>query len=379
MKRYDFWKLSLLNIFAAPARSVLTVLGMAIGIGAILAVITLGDAGRAQVKSEMTRLGIDRVWLTAAEGETLRHGDAQLLASALDATATEQVYAPATARAGRREESCVLVGCSREYMDLMGTGVLEGRDLYAAEWQPGARSVLLGAALAEKLGVEPGELISVSGVPRGVRGIIAQGNELSQVDASGAVFLPIAVFCEWMGQSVHEIILSVPEGVTPQAVAAMAQDVMRVKRDMSVEAVTMQVQIEAANSVMSIFVDVLKWVAAICILVGGIGVMNILLVSVRERRREIGIMKSLGTTEGQICLLFLLEALVYALVGGCMGLVIGIGLIETAGRSIGLTPVIRLGDCAAVFLAALAVGLVFGVSPASRASRMKPVDALRDE
>ena len=379
MKRYDFWKLSLLNIFAAPARSVLTVLGMAIGIGAILAVITLGDAGRAQVKSEMTRLGIDRVWLTAAEGETLRHGDAQLLASALDATATEQVYAPATARAGRREESCVLVGCSREYMDLMGTGVLEGRDLYAAEWQPGARSVLLGAALAEKLGAEPGELISVSGVPLWVRGIIAQGNELSQVDASGAVFLPIAVFCEWMGQSVHEIILGVPEGVTPQAAAAMAQDVMRVKRDLAVETVTMQVQIEAANSVMSIFVDVLKWVAAICILVGGIGVMNILLVSVRERRREIGIMKSLGTTEGQICLLFLLEALVYALVGGCMGLVIGIGLIETAGRSIGLTPVIRLGDCAAVFLAALAVGLVFGVSPASRASRMKPVDALRDE
>ena len=90
-------------------------------------------------------------------------------------------------------------------------------------------------------------------------------------------------------------------------------------------------------------------VAAICILVGGIGVMNILLVSVRERRREIGIMKSLGTTEGQICLLFLLEALVYALVGGCMGLVIGVGLIETAGRSIGLTPVIRLGDCVAVF------------------------------
>lgn len=156
VKRYDFWKLSLLNIFAAPARSVLTVLGMAIGIGAILAVITLGDAGRAQVKSEMTRLGIDRVWLTAAEGETLRHGDAQLLASALDATATEQVYAPATARAGRREESCVLVGCSREYMDLMGTGVLEGRDLYAAEWQPGSAQRAAGSpALAEKLGVEP--------------------------------------------------------------------------------------------------------------------------------------------------------------------------------------------------------------------------------
>ena len=182
-----------------------------------------------------------------------------------------------------------------------------------------------------------------------------------------------------MGQSVHEIILSVPEGIAPQAAAAMAQDVMRLKRDMSVEAVTMQVQIEAANSVMSIFVDVLKWVAAICILVGGIGVMNILLVSVRERRREIGIMKSLGTTGGQICLLFLLEALVYALVGGCMGLVIGIGLIETAGRSIGLSPVIRLGDWRGGLSGCAGGRLFFGVSPASRASRMKPVDALRDE
>lgn len=110
----------------------------------------------------MARLGIDRVWLTASEGQTLRHGDAQLLSSALDASATEQVYAPVEARAGRSEESCVLVGCSREYMDMMGTSVLRGRDLYAAEWQPGARSVLLGATLAEKLEVEPGELLSVS-------------------------------------------------------------------------------------------------------------------------------------------------------------------------------------------------------------------------
>ena len=94
----------------------------------------------------------------------------------------------------------------------------------------------------------PANCFSVSGVPFWVRGVITQSNELSQVDASGAVFLPIAVFCEWMGQSVHEIILSVPEGVTPQAVAVMAQDVMRVKRDLAVDTVTMQVQIEAATA-----------------------------------------------------------------------------------------------------------------------------------
>ena len=379
LKRYDFWRLSLVNIFAAPARSVLTVLGMAIGIGAILAVLTLGDAGKVQVQSEMARLGIDRVWLTAAEGETLRHGDAQLLADALDTAATEQVYAPVVARAALRDESCVLVGCSREYMAVMDTRVLEGRGLHALEWREGGRSVLLGHELAQRLGLSQGGQISVAGMPFWVRGTVEQRNELSQVDASNAVFLPIAIFCELMGQSVHEITLAVPQGMMPQAVAAMAQDVMRRQRHTGVTAVTMQVQIEAANSVMSIFVDVLKWVAAICIVVGGIGVMNILLVSVRERRREIGVMKSLGATQRQVCLLFLLEALLYALVGGASGILIGVALIEAAGRSIGLQPVILGGDCAAVFAAALLVGLFFGVSPASRAARMKPVDALRDE
>ena len=107
--------------------------------------------------------------------------------------------------------------------------------------------------------------------------------------------------------------------------------------------------------------------------------MNILLVSVRERRREIGIMKSLGTTRAQICMLFLLEALIYALVGGVLGIAIGFGLIGTAGSSIGLHPVVRFRDCALVFASALLVGLFFGVMPASRASQLRPVDALREE
>ncbi len=379
MKRYDFWRLSLRNIFAAPARSVLTVLGMAIGIGAILAVLTLGDAGKHQVQSEMARLGIDRVWLTAAEGGSLRQGDAELLMQALGTTATEQVYAPVMAQSAAKQQSCVVVGCTRAYLTVMDTSVLKGRGLYAPEWEAGGRSVLLGEEIATELSVAAGELVSLAGMPFWVRGVVRQNNELSQVDASRAVFMPIKVLCGMMGQSVHEITLTVPKGAKPQAVAVMAQDVMLSQRGLHVETVTMQVQIEAANSVMSIFVDVLKWVAVICILVGGIGVMNILLVSVRERRREIGIMKSLGTTEGQVCTLFLLEALIYALVGGTFGILIGVGLIETAGRSIGLTPVIRIGDCAAVFMAALAVGLFFGVAPASRASRMKPVDALREE
>ncbi|MEG0741028.1 MAG: ABC transporter permease [Clostridia bacterium] len=379
MRRYDFWKLSFLNISASPMRSFLTVLGMSIGIGAILAVLTLGDAGKAQVQSEMARLGIDKVWITASEGGALRHGDAQLLSEALHTTVTEQVYAPASIRLRSSEEAGVAVGCTRDYLSIMDTHVLEGRALYPVEWCAGSRSVLMGAALAKALGAEAGDLISVSGMPFRCVGVIEQRNELSQVDASSAVFVPVTVFCELMGQSVHELTLSVPNSTKPQAVATMAADVMRARRSMRVEAVTMQVQIEAANGVMAIFVDVLRWVAMICILVGGIGVMNILLVSVRERRREIGIMKSLGTTRMQVCMLFLLEALIYALVGGVFGILIGLWLISTAGASIGLHPVVRFRDCVLVFASALTVGLLSGVLPASRASRLRPVDALREE
>ena len=115
----------------------------------------------------------------------------------------------------------------------------------------------------------------------------------------------------------------------------------------------------------------------ICMLVGGVGVMNILLVGVRERRREIGIMQSMGTTGGQICCLFLLEALIYAAIGGFLGILLGMGLTDAAGRSIGLHPQISLFDCAAVLMVAFLTGLGFGVAPAARASGMKPVDALR--
>lgn len=379
MKRYDFWKLSVLNILCSPIRSSLTVLGTAIGIGAILAVLTLGAAGKNQVESEMSRLGIDRVWLTQGDGGSLKLGDAAMLSRALHTTVTEQVYAPVTARLGDRQAEAYLVGCTPEYLKVMDTAVIDGRQLYPLEWREDGRTVLMGAELASELRASPGDRVSLSGWLFTLAGIVEQRNELSQVDPSRAVFAPAAVYCGLMGRTVHEITVSVPEGMKPQAMAAMASDVMLSRRGTRVDTLTMQVQIEAANSVVAIFVDVLKWVALICILVGGIGVMNILLVSVRERKREIGIMQSLGATRTQVCLMFLLEALIYALAGGALGIVIGFGLIGTAGSAIGLSPSVKLADCALTLGCALAVGLFFGVLPARRASRLRPVDALRED
>ncbi len=383
MNRYDLWKLSVLNIVTTPMRSLLTVLGMAIGIGAILAVLTLGDAGKVQVENEMMRLGIDKVWVTADGDSRLAHGDAELLMKALGTAVTEQVYCPLDFQFQSARAKGVLVGCSKNYLQLMDTEVLYGRNLWPMEWERGSRSVLLGSKLARELGMTGDESLgrgklSMGGMLFSVAGVVRQSNELSQVDPSLAVFLPVEVFCELMGSTVHELTISVPKDTMPQAVGVMAVDALKRQGGKEAQAVTMHVQIEAANSVMDVFIDVLKWVAAICIGVGGIGVMNILLVSVRERRREIGIMKSLGATAGQVRGLFLLEALLYAVAGGVLGVLAGIGIIQIASRAIGLQAVAQGADVVTVVAAAIGVGLFFGVAPASRAAGMAPVDALRE-
>ena len=261
---------------------------------------------------------------------------------------------------------------------MTGTAVKDGRMLYPLEWGSGY-SVLAGDGVAKRLQVNAGEEILIQGIPFQVRGIVQSGGSFSRVEAEDALYMPLETAVKWLGEEIHEIMLDVPASKTPDATAALAQNVMKNSLGKTVEAVTMQVQMEAADSVVVTFVDVLKWVALICILVGGIGVMNILLVSVRERRREIGVMKSLGTTHRQICALFLLEALCYAMIGGILGILTGLGLVAAAGESIGLRAFVKGEDCIIVFLCALGVGLFFGVVPASGAARMSCVDALKSE
>lgn len=377
MKKVDLWKLCMLNVFAAPVRSLLTVLGMAIGIGAILAVLSLGEAGKTQVRSEMTRLGIDKVWVNAAQDGALRRGDAQFLQEMLDTQATEVIYLSCPVTGGTKAASLPVVGCDAVYLDMMDAQVEEGRMLYPLEWESSGMA-LMGSGAAQTLGVQAGDVVSVAGIPFAVCGILAESAVFSRVDAASAVFVPSAAVVGFTGGEVHEVMMNVPKRILPQTLAEQAEKAMG-RRNLEVETTTLQVQLEAADSVVEVFVDVLKWVAVICILVGGIGVMNILLVSVRERRREIGIMKSLGTTKGQVCLLFLMEAAMYAVIGGILGILMGMGLIRVAGNSIGLKALVRMQDCVVVMLAALTVGVFFGVAPASKAAELKCVDALREE
>jgi len=380
VKWRDQWQLSFRNIFSAPVRSLLTVLGMSIGIGAILAVLTLGTAGRNQVRAEMTRLGIDRVWLTAArQEEPLMRGDGALLKRELKVAAAEQLTVPVKIAVGDKESETLLVGCDLVCLQMAGSAVTLGKMIPVQEWKQGGNGILLGETLAAELGGGPGTLVSAGGMLFRCAGVLRMEDRASGLDWNRAAFVPLETLSDSVGSSLSQITLLTDDRLTPDELARNATQVLKRSRGVEAETLTLQVQSEAAESVIAVFVEVLQWVAFICTLVGGIGVMNILLVSVRERRREIGVMMALGTEPGQVCRLFLMEALIYAAVSGVLGILTGVFLIQAAAGSIGLHPVLMAGDCAAVFACALAVGLISGVVPASRSARLKPADALRNE
>ncbi len=375
----DAFFLAVSGLRGSLIRTVLTILGLAVGVGAVLTVLTLGSEGQVRVEDEIARLGVDKVWITATDaGHPLTSHSSDQVAHATGAAACAGSHTMGLAQMGAKQAAVQIAGYDAGLAAVHAPVAEEGRLLMAQDHQAHRCVCLVDEALSELLGGEVlGRRLQVGGRLMRIVGVVSGMPMQTMTAGGGLVILPLTTYADTYGGDVAELALSVPRGSSAALLADKALSALG--KSEGYNAATLENEIDAAREVVRIFVMVLACVAAVCMLTGGIGVMNVLLVSVRERRREIGLIKAVGGTAGQVGLLFLLEAAAYALFGGLLGVLVGAALISLCGGWIGLTARLSLVTALPVLLGAALLGMAFGVVPAIRAASMQPVDALRCE
>ncbi|MCX8048326.1 MAG: ABC transporter permease [Methylohalobius sp.] len=383
-------------------RSALTVLGVVIGVAAVITMVTVGDGATLQVKQQIASLGSNL--LIVRPGQRLAYGQ-RSTAKALDLSDAQAIgrelpevaaVAPSAMEAmiaiyGNANWSTTVYGVDNQFLIAKNWPLQAGRPFSVGELRAGKPVCILGASLRKQLfGYQDplGSKIRLGKLACEVIGLLAvKGQSVMGTDQDDVVLVPLKTFWRRIAgnRDVTLIQVSVRTGVATEKAQRNIERLLRERRRIGpgreddFYVMDMKELAYTLTGTTRILTSLLGTVAAVSLLVGGIGIMNIMLVSVTERTREIGIRLAIGALEREVLLQFLVEAVVLSACGGLIGILLALAASLGLARLLGVPFVFNAGIVVLAFLVAVAVGVAFGYFPARKAARLDPIEALRYE
>jgi putative ABC transport system permease protein len=410
----EAFRIAIRGLQANRLRATLTMLGIVIGVAAVIAMLSIGRGAQASITSQITSMGTNLLFVrpgaSSSEGvrsasgsqETLTLDDANAL---VDPVLAPDVVAaaPQSGTFGQivfegNNTNSQVVGITQDYATVRNLTLSEGEFITSDEVEARSLVAVLGATIVTSLfnDIDPvGESIRVNGMSFKVIGVLAAKGGTGQGSSDDQILIPLTTLqtrlsgrTMFRGASVIQTInvqvtSSKAIGNATQEIAAILRDRHNILYEDDFSIQSQEDMLASASQISGVLTIFLGGVAAISLLVGGIGIMNIMLVSVTERTREIGVRKAVGARKRDVLGQFLTEAVLLSLAGGAGGILLGIGASRLlSGMSIGGSSFTTVVGVDFVVLAAafsMAVGLFFGIYPAQRAASLRPIEALRYE
>ncbi|MDF2001995.1 ABC transporter permease [Bacillus pumilus] len=397
MKLFENIKIAMNSVLAHKLRSILTMLGIIIGVGSVIAVVAIGQGGEQMLKGSISGPNntIDMTY-TPSDEELNTNPNALF-----DATFTEEdiksvktingvnQVASSTAQGMqlRFQDTTVdatVNGINEGYTNVHSLQIAEGQNLRDIDFRSGRRAALISEGLQKELfnGQKAlGEMIWMNGQPVEVIGVLAKQKGMFSFDMN-EIFVPFAMLTSTFGINEYDkLSIQVAHADQMKEVGKNAAALLNENHhtEDAYEMINMEEIAEGIGQITSVMTTIIGSIAGISLLVGGIGVMNIMLVSVTERTREIGIRKAIGATRAQILVQFLIESVVLTLIGGLMGIALGLGGAALVSLVAGWPSLVSWQVICGGVLFSMLIGIVFGLIPANKAARLDPIDSLRYE
>ena len=394
------------SLLANKMRSILTMLGVIIGVAAVIGLMSIGNGVNASITGEIQSFGTNLIYVNtdfenSNGAPSLGLSDAEALADPFLAPAVSDVAASVSGNQevlyeGRTENTAV-VGVTSNYFFVNNLNDFASGDMLTEnDNDTAARVAVIGSEIAEDLFQEAfpiGKSIKVNGVSYEVVGVLNEQGSSFGSSTDSNIFIPITTAQNRLypdrtrqgEKAVSSIIAQAASEDLADTAVAQITDILREEHGITYAAdddfsiISQTDLLDTFDQITGVLTAFLGSIAGISLLVGGIGIMNIMLVSVTERTREIGIRKAVGALRRDILTQFLLESLLLSLIGGGIGILLGFAIAQAVGPLLDLDAIVDAGTVMLATSFAAGVGLIFGIYPAWRAANLRPIEALRYE